>query len=231
LFAFRLAIYDPNQPEAEDSSDPLGLISEPIAWRIFLLHHWEFIDDDPDPAPEQLPSKLKELVPYGHGRTIAQVTKKVMEWFPDLILPDNWSTDDEQRGKFHEAHEYCKRELAMLVEAWKRLKTAIAELERPPSDWSKLKGPLKEAYPRLIRTDPRYRDRWLALLQEGYLVSAPFHRRRKLFNKLPWIFPWFRRKMGYDIHDIPDDPRKLEPYVIRAHYFLETLELPEEKTS
>ncbi len=55
-FVFRLAIYDPhdldNHDEPGDSPDPLGLFTEADAWRMFLLHHWEFVDDVPDAAPE-----------------------------------------------------------------------------------------------------------------------------------------------------------------------------------
>lgn len=61
----------------ERIADPLGLITEPDAWRIFLLHHWELIDNDDDAAPESLPEKLRKLALTKPPMMIKQVTDEV----------------------------------------------------------------------------------------------------------------------------------------------------------
>jgi hypothetical protein len=67
-----------------------------------------------------------------------------------------------------------------------------------------------------------YRERWFALMQEGYLISKPFRRKVKMFGvNLLW------RHWNYDIkQDIPKDPRTLEPYVMRTHSLMTSVLTP-----
>lgn len=218
-FVVRLATYDPDH--ADDSADPLGLIARPDAWRMFLLHHWEFLDDDPHAAPETLPKAYRVDVPPGALNAIANVTEAVRRWYKDLILPDNWTADEEARRTFAEAQAYCKAHLGHIVKARERLVRAIKLCEDFPTDKPAPKGCPRESYPRLIHGDPEYRERWLALMREGYLVSKPFPRGRLSFAG-PLGIVLFGRRRGYGRGDIPADPRVLEPYVMRTHYFLET---------
>jgi hypothetical protein len=195
---------------------------------MFLLHHWEFIDESdaaPQPASKRFPLKPRTKVPKDH--TIRAVTDYVKaHYYPDLGLPDTWNTTPEDWERFQQAHRYCRGHLGHLVQAWKQLTERTSELLREgPAAQEEQEVAPDEAYPPLIRSHRDYQARWLALMRERYLVSRPFRPRRKLFKVVPLPFGR-RRVLTFD--DIPEDPRVLEPYVIRAYYFLETVALPDD---
>jgi hypothetical protein len=190
----------------------------PDAWRLFLLRHWEFIDDGFH-APEGLPSKYEKpfRLPPGGMKRASEIAE---EAFPNRRLPDVW--DDETKRKIRDVHTQCARELAPFIEAWKRLLADIQRCEaNDPDDFKGRlpKGCPNEGYPRMIHGDSEYRERWFRLMQEGYLVSKPFQRSR--------IHIGFIRAGGRHRNlskaDIPEDPRVLEPFVMRTYYFLDTL--------
>ena len=67
------------------------------------------------------------------------------------------------------------------MEAWKRLLADIQRCEaNDPDDFKGRlpKGCPNEGYSRMIHGDSEYRERWFALMKEGYLVSKPFQRSR-----------------------------------------------------
>ncbi len=214
-FAFRLAIFDMDNPEA--SQDPLGLLLQPDAWRIFLLHHWEFVDDVVDAAPKRLSQSVKAEYALPPG-TIQRASAIAESFFPARRLPDLW--DEEVKQKIQVAHEKCAEELKEFVLAWERLKAAIKVCEANALTGRTPKTCPNEGYPRMIHIMKEYKDRWLALMEEGYLISKPFYRYR---ITLWWINAGGRRRK-LDTHDIPSDPRVLEPYVMRTYYFLDSLD-------
>jgi hypothetical protein len=72
----------------------------------------------------------------------------------------------------------------------------------------------------MIHTQAEFRDRWYALMHEGYLVSKPVHPSRFRIGR--YRIGWFRR---LNSRDIPADPRVLEPYVMRTYYFLDSVDV------
>ena len=248
-FVFRLAIYDPSSPE--ESGDPLGILTDADAWRIFLLHHWEFVDEQAT-APEVYQRK----VVLKNKTKLSDFTQKIRiatdhvkeEWYHDLILPANWQQDTAQ---LHDAQEYCRAQMSDFVAVWQRIRIMIDLCKRYKAGASISKKYVDEGYPALVNDSPYYqkgledarkaasqrpsaesdpailaalyrptdyRERWFALMQEGYLVSKPFLRRIKLFGRIPLF--WLRWRK-YDIRkDIPQDPRILEPFVMRSHNFM-----------
>lgn len=113
--------------------------------------------------------------------------------------------------------------MAPFLAARERLIEAIQRCEGYPANTSTTRRNVpEEAYPRLIHSDDEYRERNLALLREGYLVSKPFARKRVRLGKR---FSILGTRRHYGPGDIPDDPRVLEPYMIRTHYYLETVDL------
>jgi hypothetical protein len=223
-FAFRLALFTVDRPaETEDplhAEDPLGVLTTPDAWRLFLLHHWEFIDNGPAEAPKGLPEKylnLKEPYKIPEG-ALARANAIAEKAFPDRRLPDTW--DDDIKQQIRTAHAQCARELAPFVEAWKRLLAAIDRCEANKfSDRHVPKNCPNEGYPRMIHSEPEYKARWFALMREGYLVSKPFQRSR---INIGFIHTGGRHR-HLSMADIPEDPRVLEPFVMRTYYFLDTL--------
>jgi hypothetical protein len=217
-FAFRLAIFDLHNPSA--SEDPLGVLVTPDAWRIFLLHHWEFIDEGASAAPKGLPAKYEKpfRLPVGALERASAIAER---YFPHRRLPDTW--DEETKRTIHEAHEQCARELAPFVAAWQRLQAAIKRCEENDFSARVPRNCPNEGYPRMIHSVPEYKARWFALMQEGYLVSKPFQRSR---INVGFIHTGGRhRNLG--MADIPDDPRALEPFVMRTYYFLDSLDMRE----
>jgi hypothetical protein len=241
--AFRLAIYDDDaaDPAADPdaSADPLGILADQDAWRIFLLHHWEFVDE-----ATAAPDKWRQRKVGRKGSPLPDFTTKLQdmtevmkrEWYPDLVLPPDWHRDHE---RLRPAQAYCRTELAEFVVLWRRMRMTIAACQayrRTPGTWEPYAD---DGYPALIHHAPHYRHklgaealreldyagRWFALMQEGYLVSKPFQRRRRIGRlrvrgrTLLRGIPLWRRR-GYDHHDIPEDPRSLEPFVMRTHYLL-----------
>lgn len=191
---------------ATEESDPLGTLTTPDAWRIFLLHHWDFIDQ---------PSQIL---------TFEEVTEEVRQrFYPNLALPPDFPDDPN----FRVAQQFCKSQLHSVLKDWEKMKSTIAACKdfdnsrTGDSENSVFLTPRKNSWPQngyclLIHTNPKYKQRWLKLLSEGYLFShvsepAPYRHR-------------------VDERDIPNDPRILEPFVIRMHYFLKTIHLGEKNT-
>jgi hypothetical protein len=215
-FAFRLATGE---------ADPLGLLASPDAWRLFLLHHWDFIDAD-DVAPSSCPKK------YRYSKlavTTTEIKKHVIDtWYPDQVLPSDWYSTLEGRQTYLEASAYCKQQLQPLVERWEKLKRLIEQAQQYPEHAAENRVSLRrlgsprsfdvprEWYPQLIHRDDaegkEHRERWFALMQEGYLISRPAPRRgwRRIARLIK----------PYSINDIPGDPRVLEPFVMRTRFYL-----------
>jgi hypothetical protein len=216
-FAFRLAIGD---------SDPLGKLSSPDAWRLFLLHHWDFIDDA-DVAPAGVPASYR----FRPLRvTTGEVRDHVMaHWYPEQVLPYEWHTTQQGRDTYAEATRYCRDQLSELVDRWDRLMRLIKEARkyRPGRERPRLRRGLSprirrqipdEWYPQLIHrgdaVGDEHRARWVALMREGYLIMRPLPR---------WSRRWratLLRANPHGIRDIPPDPRILEPFVMRTRFFL-----------
>lgn len=198
-----------------DEEDALGLLATPDGWRFFLLHHQDFI------GPINLAG--------GKTTTMNAVAQGLWEnFYPKKVLPDDFGSDPAYR----QAKQYCQEQLAPMLARWRTLKQTIQECHEfdpvkgyPPSAFAAepaVKAHPPEGYPVRIHTDPFYRERWLKLVREGYLMSRPFA--HEPHGRV------FGREQGtdsviFDVHDIPADPRVLEPFVMRTHYFLETLSL------
>jgi hypothetical protein len=186
---------------ATGERDPLGLITEPDAWRFFLLHHEDFADSVILPNRSTL------------GRTIQGIWNR---FYPESRLPPDFPSD----GATQQARAYYQHELAPVIQQWEKLKRTINDSKEydphkgysnagfVPLTISAQRRIPREGYPMRVHTDPFYRDRWLEFLREGYLVSRPFPR-----QGVP----------GYDEQDIPDDPRVLEPYVGRQYFFMNSI--------
>ena len=213
-FVFRLATGDP---------DPLGNFSTPDAWRLFLMHHWDFIDDD-DVAPPMLKATSSyHYVPDDTKPTCGAVVDYVKNtWYKQQLLPDDWQTNDEERRKYQEAQRYCRDNLKHLLDRWEHLMGLVREANDPQLQQKRaqqqasikfLEGVPNEWYPRLIYSDVEHQARWLALMNEGYLITAP-------------LAVDGTSGSAFTAADIPPDPRVLEPYVMRTHYFLTDVRLP-----
>jgi hypothetical protein len=213
-FVFRLATDDP---------DPLGKLSTPDAWRLFLLHHWDFTDEA-EAAPRTLPAQYRLSLPTATSTEVADYAQDT--WYPHQLLPDDWRTSPAELRRYQEAREYCRDTLRAQIDRWKLLLNRIetAKDYRPPkvveSSRAKLSPQVPyEWFPHLIGGDQRddeARQRWLALMQEGILISAPLARRG-------------HERDRFTEEDIPFDlrvlepfsiPRLLEPFVLRAHFYL-----------
>jgi len=245
--AFRLAIYDAAQPQSDPdaSADPLGVLADHDAWRIFLLHHWEFVDEStaaPDRWKRRPATKSDKRLPNFTEllETMTEVIKR--RWYPDLVLPPDWY-ENEQR--LHDAQTYCCDKLAEFVALWRQMHATIEACKRYRRTPGTREPYADEGYPALIHhanyykkelgadalRELDYEGRWFALMLEGYLVSKPFQRRRRLFRLrlgrhtfMKGIPLW--RLRGYDRRDIPEDPRVLEPYAMRTHYLLSSVATP-----
>ncbi len=265
-FVFRIAIYNPADPE--ESGDPLGFLTEPDAWRIFLLYHWDFVDAaSTAPASYQMassktqrPSQQSENRPDRKNFTdiIQKLTDRVKQddLYPDLRLPPGWHTD---RDRIKKAREICQRELADFILVWEHMRAVIEACRGYTTSVNsgqrtqKPRVNTREGYPALVFEDPYYstavekiiaaqptltdeqkrrilahpldfKARWFALMQEGYLISKPFQRRIKFLGVLPL---WRRRDYAID-HDIPADPRILEPFVMRSHNLMTSVATPQD---
>jgi hypothetical protein len=195
------------------AQDPLGLLMTPDAWRLFLLHHMEFVDLRDHPADENDPSK--EAV---KGQADLQDVTSLMEkltqdikkrYLPNLIVPDDFATNSDYLG----ARTTCYSQLKHVVDSWSRLRQVIehcrdfriisASSRYASSRPGERETAAVDGYVHLIKTDPAHQKLWLAYLREGYLISKPFPRKGKSND-------------FYDAEDIPEDPRDLEPYVMRT---------------
>jgi len=196
---------------ASMAQDPLGLLMTPDAWRFFLLHHMEFVDLRGHPAADTDPSKvavkgnpeLQDVTAL--METLTQRVKA--EYLPDLIVPDDFTTDPNYR----EARDVCCGRLQHVVASWNRLTQVIEEcrkyritqaagnfISNSSGEGSKAAD---DGYVYFIKNEQTHRNLWLAYLREGYLISKPFPRKGKPSDY-------------YDEYDIPEDPRDLEPYVM-----------------
>jgi hypothetical protein len=223
-FVFRLALY---QGHYEDSRDPLGFLANPNAWRIFLLHHWEFVDEA-TAAPAKFQSRRQNRDMVNFTRLIEDVSREIAGIYPDLVLPENWNPQDD---RFIQATSICRKKLSHMVDRWVELRQVIEICSAYPTTPQKSESYADVGYAALIHHAPYfkeklknkldYQERWLALMREGYLVSRPFRMRRRIAG-LPLLW----RRHRYGARDIPADPRSLEPYVIRTHYFLTSVAFP-----
>lgn len=268
-FVFRIAIYDPSEPEI--SGDPLGLIAEPDAWRIFLLYHWEFVDEQ-STAPRDYhrgPASRRGNKDTSNSKAgltnwsaiIAELTDEVKELYPDLVLHPGWQRDT---ARWQAAQKLCRAKLGRFIQRWMHMRTAI-ELcqayrthQEPNSKHVRKHKYVDEGYPALIFQSPYYadnftaaykgamqrycdeargeplaepldepdldyRERWFALMQEGYLISKPFHGQVKLFG----VNLFWRRRTYSSDRDIPADPRTLEPFLMRTHSLMTSVPTPQ----
>lgn len=169
-FAFRLAlqgreIQDGKEINAYRSLDPLGRLSEPTAFRCFLLHHWDFIEENgaqPNGAPD----------PVGDKRRAAEQAGQHIPTTDELrqYLQENMGFIDSTRSteaSYRQARDYCRDTLKLLTDAWIRLDEAIARCHAPGFNFDDL-----------IQTD-EYRPRWEALRREGYLFTQAFSTSKK----------------------------------------------------
>lgn len=193
------------------AQDPLGLLMTPDAWRLFLLHHMEFVDlrghpaDENDPAKEAVKNKPDSQDVTRLMETLTQEIKR--DCLPDLIVPDEFATNP----RYLEARTTCYVRLKHVVDSWSRLKQVIeqcrdyriteASSASPTTGLGERSTVVGDGYVHLIKTDPAHQSLWLAYLREGYLISKPFPRKGK-------------SNEYYDADDIPEDPRDLEPYVM-----------------
>ncbi len=265
-FVFRMAIYDPANPE--ESGDPLGFLTEPDAWRIFLLYHWDFVD-----AASTAPASYQAAMPeaqraHPHSQNGPQLQNftdiiqkltdlvKQDDMYPDLRLPSGWHTDLDRIKK---VRELCQRELADFILIWEHMRAVIEACRGYTTSvvtgrrTRNLRAYTRESYPALIFQDPYYfsevaknitaqptltdeqkrrilahpmdfKARWFALMLEGYLISKPFQPRIKFLGVLPL---WRRKSYAID-HDIPADPRVLEPFVMRSHNLMTSVATPQD---
>jgi hypothetical protein len=199
-FPFRLAIEELEgrlgQPGRYYSHDPLGRLSEPAAFRCFLLHHWDFDElargapgDGPDPFGDKRRSNASEP-------TIDQVKTYIRENY-DVYDPK--ANTEENLAK---ARAYCFDKLHALRDAWVQLNDLIDYVNRHDIGFARLiSDPLADA-PNGGSLDAQ--QRWNALVREGYLLT----------NVTGANLP------------MPQDPLALERYEIRSTYVLVTLKAP-----
>ncbi len=172
-FVFRIAIFDPAKPE--QSGDPLGFLTEPDAWRIFLLYHWEFVNEATTAPKEYRKSKAftaKERVHLPNfTQIIDDLTQAVKEHYPDLILPPDWL---EQRATVAKVQQMCLEKLAPFVEIWNHMRATIDACRAYPTgrDDSERgqRASVDEGYPALIFNDPYY-ERLFATDGNGRLLK------------------------------------------------------------
>ncbi len=179
---------------ATGMKDPLGFIADPNVWRLFLLHHWDFIDNEPG-WPESLPKVYQPQM--------SNVSKQVENVISSDQYFKNKVVNTESLLRLQApAAAYARDHLPHFVKAWERF-FDLAHNRLDPSRGIRVE---KDWYISLIHNNPEYRDRWLALLNEGYIVIPPL---RRVFGG-----------KKYSQRDIPDDPRILEPFVMRERFFL-----------
>src|SRR5262249_31409106 len=107
---------------ATAAADPLGLLTTPDGWRFFLLRHMEFVDlRGREPKPDG-------AAPINVTALMDDTTRLIgAEYFTDLIVPDNFSTDTEISKRYADARNLCFDALRSVVTAWTSLATAIDE--------------------------------------------------------------------------------------------------------
>jgi hypothetical protein len=159
------------------------------------------------------------------------------QFYPKYKLPRDFGAD-ESDPIYQQAQEQCKTWLKPMLESWGTLRQVIKECSEYP-----MKGypadlfnaqPCPdtcpdEGYPVRIHSDPTYQALWLELESEGYLISRPTPPSHDQNGNRPQR----RRKARKQIAEasrfrIPPDPRVLEPFVMRVHYFSSTLNVEPE---
>jgi hypothetical protein len=184
-YPFRLALEGASDPYA---ADPLGRLTTPTRWRCFLLHHWDFEEltgrgpiEAPDPigAEREQRQRAGEQVP-----TIEEVSRLIRTRF-NVYEP---ATD---AASLEGARALCREQLELMVKAWTDLNRTIRHCAEPGIGFA-----------RLITESP-YRERWQALLNEGYVLAAP---------------------SGGDTNTL--DPLAYERFSLRTKYVLATVSAP-----
>ena len=193
--AFRVALGALGSDEEHVSwmSDPLGQLTEQDAWRFFLLYHKDFADGE---VAEMLTTAKKRLTDiYGENMVLGAGFRSA--------------------PNFEKLQSDCLSDLRLMVDKWIQLTSLIKESRNynAAEGYTDIKDALQvppevklEGYPVRIHQDPVCHQRWLDLYNEGYFLSKP------------------RLKGPEDtiIREVPIDPRKNEPFVMRIHYFLKT---------
>jgi hypothetical protein len=160
-FTFRMALegleLEAGAPGCYSSYDPLGRLCEPVAFRCFLLHHWDF-DEEGDAAPEGAPD------PVGDTRRRNKSAGSPIETTDDVRahLQEHLGIDDPRSNDgadYAGARAYCRDQLGVLTEAWVKLVTAIERCYQAGFTFKDL------------ISSGEYKDRWRALQKEGYLFT------------------------------------------------------------
>jgi hypothetical protein len=189
---------------ASQERDPLGDLTDQDAWRFFLLFHDRFANESV-------------------GDAVVQATDRIWSTYGGLELPPNFQTEN----RFTQVQTECRALLEPMMNDWDHLKRLIRECKdyRRGKGYSGFGDPsqfpakaLEEGYPARVHQDPVCRDRWLRLRDEGYLISHPkdVSQSTDPSHLTALNQPTNRQRT------IPDDPRILEPFVMRIHFFLET---------
>lgn len=199
-FPFRLAVEElehrAGEPGKYYSHDLLGRLSEPAAFRCFLLHHWDF-DEQARGAPAGAPD------PFGDMRrndsaipTIDQVKTYIRENY------DVYDPTTNTRENLQKARQYCFEKLQLLLDAWVQLNEHIDYVDRHDVGFARLiSGTLADSP---NGSSPDAKLRWDALVREGYVLT------NVAGSNLP----------------MPQDPLALERYEIKSTYVLVTLKAP-----
>jgi hypothetical protein len=224
---------------ASGEQDALGKLAYPDAFRFFLLRHKEFTGQI-------------GLVD-GEKKTMNEVASQFWEFlsqfYPKYQLPKNFGADESDQA-YQQAQKKCQEWLKPMLKSWESLNEDIKQCREYPTKGyppDLFRGALlcpdgcpDEGYCVRVHTDPVYHSLWLTLLDEGYLLSKPFpltlnqdsNGAKKLAkaklsraSKKPEV-PTAGKELGG--YDMPADPRVLEPFVMRVHYFQATLNVDPE---
>ncbi len=161
-FTFRLALEGRELEEDGElgkyhSQDPLGRLSEPTAFRCFLLHHWDFSDSG-TAAPEGAPDPIGDLRrEAGQAGSAFVTTDEAREYIAEhFAIRDPKSNTPEN---YAQAQTYCRDNLRPFTDVWVRLNEAIHRCYRP-----------NFGFEDLIQ-EPEYQARCEALKREGYVLT------------------------------------------------------------
>jgi hypothetical protein len=208
---------------ASEEDDALGHLANPDAFRFFLLRHKDFIGE--------------VIGSDGRATTMDEVAGEFWaQYASQYHLPTrNQLPRDFGANKadpiYQQAHQHCSARLDSFLKNWESLKQVIRECDAYPvnrnvgypsglikNELPRPTGCPDEGYPVRVHTDPVYQRLWLDLLNDGYLITKPFppHHEAQAGSSAS--------STGYFAgSDIPPDPRILEPFVMRVHYFRVTL--------
>jgi hypothetical protein len=227
---------------ATEEDDALGKwLANPDGFRFFLLRHKEFIGEITASNGDKTTMDSVSGEFWGQYASRYQLPGRNQ-------LPLDFGANKSD-PIYQAAHQHCRDRLASLLKSWESLKQVIREcadypnrgypsglipdpLPRPP-------GCPDEGYPVRVHTDRLYNRLWLEMLNDGYLLSKPSppepardgdqgiqhsgkprqtHRPRG--NNKGAMAAQGETPTNFEI---PYDPRVLEPFVMRVHYFLTTL--------